>query len=182
MNFYTSDHHFGHKAIVWMCKRPFADITEMNEELIKRWNEKVTNDDTVYHLGDLSYKLSRGGIKSILERLNGKIVLIKGNHDSEKDLRALSYRFEKVENLIEIKDEFIDRKIVLCHYPIESWRQKEKGVYHLHGHSHQNLLTYPEILRIDAGVEGHNYYPISSLEVQTLMEKKVFYEKYYKLD
>lgn len=179
MNYYTSDHHFGHKAIIHLCNRPFLNIDEMNNTLIKNWNDKITNDDTVYHLGDLSYKFSRGHIKKVLDQLNGKIVFIKGNHDSEKDLKALSYRFEKIENLIEIKDDIIERNIVLCHYPIESWRQKEKGIYHLHGHCHHNLKTYPELLRIDVGVDGHNFELLSSLDIQNLMENKINYQKYY---
>ena len=51
--FFTSDHHFGHTNILKFCNSPFNSIEQMNEELIKRWNEKIGPDDEVYHLGDL---------------------------------------------------------------------------------------------------------------------------------
>ena len=54
--FYTSDLHFGHSNIVRLCNRPFADVYEMDEALIDRWNQKVTNGDSVYILGDLMFR------------------------------------------------------------------------------------------------------------------------------
>lgn len=88
---FTSDHHFGHSNIIRYSSRPFQNVEEMNEELIKRWNEKVGAHDLLYHLGDIS--LGNPELtKTVLDKLNGKIFLIKGNHDNS----ALAYpkRFE----------------------------------------------------------------------------------------
>lgn len=52
--FFTSDNHFSHTAIVGYCERPFRDVEEMNEEMVRRWNEVVRPTDHVYHLGDFA--------------------------------------------------------------------------------------------------------------------------------
>lgn len=80
MNFFTSDTHFGHKAVIDYCKRPFATVEEMNAELIRRWNVVVKPGDTVFHLGDFAF-LGSAATKAIIAQLNGEIVLIRGNHD-----------------------------------------------------------------------------------------------------
>ena len=56
MNYFTSDLHLGHRNIIRLCNRPFATIEEMDETLIRNWNAKVTNGDTVYILGDLLFR------------------------------------------------------------------------------------------------------------------------------
>lgn len=94
----VSDTHFGHSNIIRYCRRPYRDAQEMDEDLVRRWNAKVDPDDTVYHLGDVLFSASSPvfkrvggedkGPRRVLERLNGKIVLIQGNHDrrSHNDL------------------------------------------------------------------------------------------------
>ena len=79
--FFTSDTHFGHENIIEYCGRPFKDVTHMNEELIRRWNARVTPDDVVFHLGDFS--MMGGAVSKFYKRLNGNIIWIKGNHDKK---------------------------------------------------------------------------------------------------
>lgn len=77
--FFSSDHHANHENIIKFCKRPFENTQEMNQELVRRWNEKVPKDGIVFHLGDFAW----GGYnvwKNFREQLNGNIYLIKGNH------------------------------------------------------------------------------------------------------
>ena len=78
--YFTSDHHFGHKNIIKFSKRPFKGVDEMDEMLIQKWNEKIKPEDDVYHLGDVGLS-SFGKLSKILEKLNGKIYLINGNHE-----------------------------------------------------------------------------------------------------
>ncbi len=82
--FFTSDQHFGHKNIIKFSNRPFNSVEEMDEMMIQRWNEKVGETDEVYHLGDVGLA-SSGKLRKILERLNGKIYLIKGNHEKSAE-------------------------------------------------------------------------------------------------
>lgn len=77
--FFTSDSHYFHERIITSCNRPYKDAAEMNEALIANWNSVVPKGGLVFHLGDFAW----GGFtkwKEIVNRLNGNIVLIKGNH------------------------------------------------------------------------------------------------------
>ena len=79
----TSDNHFYHNNIITYCDRPFNNVNEMNEIMIKNWNNVVGEEDIVYHLGDFALT----GIekaKEICEMLNGYKILVKGNHDASK--------------------------------------------------------------------------------------------------
>lgn len=78
--FFTSDTHFGHANIINLCKRPFKDVNHMNDMLVENWNNVVTDDDTVFHLGDFAFGGSDVWNK-VLSRLRGKIYLILGNHE-----------------------------------------------------------------------------------------------------
>ena len=156
-DFITSDSHWFHKKIIEYCNRPFSSIEEMNEVLIQRWNEVVKPKDTVYHLGDFIWSSSIIKIKEICDRLNGKKILIFGNHDDKKQLLN-SGCFSQCFSYYDFK--FKDKFIVLSHYPMEVWNKKHHGAVHFHGHCHGTLeRIIPN--RFDAGVDSHNYYPIS---------------------
>ena len=79
--FIISDTHFNHANIIKYCNRPFKDTKEMDEMMIKNWNETVSNKDIVLHLGDFGLG-KKEYIASIVKRLNGKKILIMGNHDN----------------------------------------------------------------------------------------------------
>ena len=85
MIWFTSDLHLGHRSVISMQKRPFLDVEEMNRVLIDNYNTAVCQDDTVYILGDLCYRMRVGDANDIISGLNGKKYLIKGNHDKNYD-------------------------------------------------------------------------------------------------
>lgn len=93
--FFTSDTHFNHANIIRFCNRPFNDVEQMNETLIANWNRVVQPEDTVFHLGDFCLGGSVEWTK-ILNRLNGKIYLILGNHDIKNIRQGYMRRFEEV--------------------------------------------------------------------------------------
>lgn len=84
--FITSDTHFWHTRIILFENRPFKSVEEMNEELIKRWNNKVTSNDTVIHLGDVSFG-NQEKTKEIVKRLNGRKILVMGDHDINRNIK-----------------------------------------------------------------------------------------------
>lgn len=86
--FFTADTHFGHKNVIQHCNRPFKDVEDMNNTFVKNWNSVITDDDTVYHLGDLSFYNMTKTVE-ILESLNGNIILIRSNHDKDRFARSL---------------------------------------------------------------------------------------------
>ena len=82
--FVISDTHFGHTNVIKYCNRPFKDAKEMDSVLIKTWNETVSNKDVVIHLGDFAF-CSKERAREICSELNGRKILIKGNHDNWPD-------------------------------------------------------------------------------------------------
>ena len=118
--FFTSDHHFGHRNIIRFCKRPFNSAIEMDDEMVRRWNEKVTPEDTVYHLGDVGM-IKPEILHRILNRLHGKICLIKGNHD--RAALECSDRFEWIKDYHElwVPDPEAKRgKTTYCAFPLRT--------------------------------------------------------------
>lgn len=140
---FLSDTHFNHKNIIEYCGRPYPNVQDMNEDLIKKWNSRIQPNDTVYHLGDVCMGEAEK-IPEILSRLNGEIYLVRGNHDNE---RRLKYYREapNIKEICDIKQLFIGRFVfVLCHYPplnqefMEQVNQFNKEIYWLYGHTHEN--------------------------------------------
>lgn len=145
--FYTSDHHFYHKNILEFEQRPYETVEEMNIGLIKIWNEQVKKEDTVYHLGDFCFGTLKQWIE-IREQLNGKIILIKGNHDKSKIIAKMSDYFEEI---LEFKRVKIDSKLLfLFHYPIETGLTP--NVYSIGGHIHSKPNNF--IGQINVGVDS----------------------------
>lgn len=148
MIYFTSDTHFSHANIIEYSKRPYKDVKEMDEALVKNWNDTVTPKDTVYHLGDVIFSKDH----SILERLNGTINFLYGNHDKGASWDSLDYEEIKYNGTL----------FVLCHYPLLTWNKARRGSIHLHGHCHgtvNHLNT--NLRRFDVGVDVYNYRPVS---------------------
>ena len=133
MIYYISDLHFGHKNVLAFDERPFRDLEEMERELIRRWNERVTEEDTVYVLGDVFWKQSDHN-REIMARLKGHKHLIIGNHD--EPARALSDCWESMEPYAEVQDE--GRWVVLSHYPMPFFNHRNHGAVMLYGHVHRS--------------------------------------------
>lgn len=159
MIYFTSDLHFGHKNIIKLCEEPFSSIEERDALIIKNWNSVVTDEDSVYVLGDISwYPIAK--TCELVSKLNGKIHIIIGNHDSKKDLKTLLNLGLIVDYKV-YEELAIDRKkICLFHYPIEEWNGWYRNSIHLHGHIHgTNFKTARN--RYDVGVNANNYTPVS---------------------
>ena len=165
MVYYIADCHFFHGALnVKMDQRGFAGPEEMNEYMIKKWNDKVTASDTVIVIGDLSLGKAPE-TNEVLSRLNGKLGLIVGNHD--KYLNSPEFdasRFEWIDKYREITDS--QSQVVLCHYPIPfyngQYRLRHNGdpkTYMLYGHVHESR---DEVLmrQIIAMIRGTSFKPI----------------------
>lgn len=144
MNFYISDLHLNHKNVTKEGKdfdnRGFDTLKDMHEYIEKKWNNKVTNGDTVYILGDCVWKLDEN-IISMFARLKGKKILILGNHDNRslKD-RRFSILFDEIVPYKEITDNANGKNynLVLQHFPIMMWNNQHKGSIHLYGHVHNS--------------------------------------------
>lgn len=176
--FFTSDTHFYHKNILKYSPirlngigRTLDDyeadkkaIThQYSDFLIEKWNAQVTDDDDVYFLGDLAF-IGKEKVDVLLNKLKGKIHLIKGNHDNV--LRHFTDRFTEVKDIESLtftnnQFKFISPeepfKLILCHYPLLTWDGRTNGVCMVHGHCHGSIDEYnteSNQLRVDVGLDG----------------------------
>lgn len=166
MKYFISDPHFGHGgSLKWPNGkgRKFNSVEEMNSVIINNWNKTVTNEDEIYCLGDFSYKSSKKMIIDVMKSLNGKIIFITGNHDYDTlEANKIIHRFDSIHNILEFESN--EAFFVLCHYPIYSWRLKNRGSIHLHGHVHGEPTGISGNI-MDVSCEVINYTPISIDEV-----------------
>jgi calcineurin-like phosphoesterase family protein len=162
---FTADTHFGHGNIIKHCNRPYADAGEMDEALIRNWNRVVAAGQTVFHLGDFSFKTSDRRVTSIIERLNGHIVLIRGNHDHEQVLK----HFGEVHDLAEVL--VPGHRIVLCHYAMRVWPRSHRDSWHLYGHSHGRLAPVIDSMALDVGVDAWDYTPVRFDQIAREMQR-----------
>lgn len=137
--FFTSDLHFGHENVIRFDGRPFATVDEMDAELVRRWNAKVTPGDLVYVLGDLIWKSRNDDAPGLLKSLNGQKILIKGNHDrflhNNKAKAALAGIKDYDDIHVTLEDGSVKR-CILSHYFIPMYNGHRFQGIHLHGHSH----------------------------------------------
>ncbi|OAD82908.1 hypothetical protein ATN89_17655 [Comamonas thiooxydans] len=176
-DYFTADDHFGHKKAINWETRPFSSTEEMDSAIITDWNKRVGKSDRVFVLGDFSM-LSVEETDAILSRLHGQKFLIKGNHDSSKNLKKLTgWAGVKTYDELSFETPTGRQKVILSHFPFLSWNRMHYGSYHLHGHCHGSLRL-PEGLRgarmLDVGIDntvklvGH-FGPISLDEVRALL-------------
>lgn len=162
--FFTSDTHFGHEAIIKLCERPFTSIDDMDEGIISRWNAMIAPGDTVYHLGDFSFRNARA-LSEYRRALNGTIHLVAGNHDRPQ-AEEYDRQFASVSSILEIK--LHGKRIVLCHYPMREWHGSWRGSWHLFGHVHSRLNHEPLGYSLDVGVDSNEYKPWRFEEIEAL--------------
>jgi len=185
MIYLTSDMHFNHANILAYCKRPWlqdgdydyktkrwasqeikeARAEEMNEVLIANWNSVVSEGDTVYHLGDFSF--SRGSSEPPQfweDKLNGKIVHIKGNHDRSRSLDALEcamfktrafnfFLIHRPPHRVEEIPDFCD--VVLCGHVHEKW----------------DHIWVGDVPVVNVGIDVRDFKPINLNQINSVVAK-----------
>lgn len=158
--FVISDTHFGHSNIIKYCKRPFSSVEEMDECLISNWNKEVSDQDIIYHLGDVYM----GPQKSdFFHRLKGRKRLILGNHDNGKD-QKLQTMFQK----IMVWRMFPEFGVLLSHIPLHPSSLPAKAPINIHGHIHNKQAPGAQYRNVS--VEMINYTPISIEEIRDAKE------------
>lgn len=175
MIYYTSDLHLGNNNIIKHENRPYKTLEEMDKALIDNWNSRVKPEDEVCVLGDFCFKRATRVI-NYLEQLNGRIHLLRGNHDffyNQKSFELWKWNSDKG------NDTYFEghykhgldgeHEVILCHYPILYWEGMEHGSIHLYGHVH----SYRDVTKMapnsyNVGVDVNNYMPVT---LEELMRK-----------
>lgn len=189
--FIVSDTHFNHVNIIAFCSRPFADVDEMNESLILRWNNCVRPQDTVIHLGDVGFRYET--LFDIVPRLHGRKLLIRGNHDWNSDrMERVGFRCLTTYKNEVYREPIGGRMLIMAHRPrdIPTWEPDNTSTWSnpnvvLCGHEHSNAPQFIKwvrakgdvarpIMALNMSVEHWNYTP-------TPVEKVIeVYDRYLK--
>ena len=177
--FFTSDTHWGHFNISKYCHRPFESRSEMDNALIDNWNKIVPPDGIVVHCGDfmLPHKEDIKEYEKILKKLNGNILLCRGNHD------RIPLSIEPQGKLIAVVDiamVYADKvKIMASHYPMLAY----PADYQVFGHIHtlSNGICYGidgdvnnrmRKTQYDVGVDQNGYKPVSYWQLCDIFRNK----------
>lgn len=185
--FVISDTHFSHRNSWEKFKRadgsplrPFTSNEEMDETMIERWNSKIQSHDTVYHLGDVV--IARKNLQ-LVKRLNGRKILVRGNHDIFRDDDYREVGFEQIHGVRVFVDKFI-----LSHIPLHEQCVTGRFKVNVHGHLHSNqimrtrtnmvhgymtgLITEPDPRYLCVSVENTDYAPLHFDEVEARIQKR----------
>ena len=159
-----ADTHFNHNNIIKYCNRPFKDIEEMNKIIINNWNSIVDKDDIVYHLGDF---LLGDNISDFVSKLNGKIYLVRGNHDG----KSIDFYNKIGLEVVPTQTKLEEFKIILSHRPLAD-NQIPDGYINIHGHIHNAKLdgSFDSSKHKCVSVEVVDYRPI---EIGNLLDDDV---------
>lgn len=143
--FVIADTHFGHKNVIEFEKeaRPFATIEEHDDELVRRWNDTVKKNDTVWHLGDVLF--GRAAFDT-LRRLNGVKKLVLGNHDHYPTADYLEH-FNAVYGCVKL------RGCIFSHIPVHPY-QLGRFKANVHGHMHSATMDDPRYICVSAEQTG----------------------------
>lgn len=155
--FIISDTHFNHANIIKYCNRPFKDVEEMNKAIIKNWNETVSNNDVVIHLGDVALG-SREEAKKIIQQLNGRKILIKGNHDNWTDEFYKECGFQYVSKYPIVWNDFY----LLSHAPLQL--SETTPYFNYYGHVHNDEKFIDSATSKCVCVERIGYRPLLIME------------------
>ena len=157
-----SDNHFGHFNIIKYTNRPFENVEEMDNYMISQWNKTVTNEDTIIHCGDFAFGDSEA-IMNYTKQLNGKKILVMGNHDRKGVGFFASCGFEAHKHpftLAIVKNNIIS-KYVFSHAPLKDGMIPEDMI-NIHGHIHNTVLKdeFSKEKHICVSVECVDYTPM----------------------
>ena len=150
----------------------------MNQGIIANWNSVVKEDDIVFVLGDLGFcEIEK--LKVLISQLKGIIVVIQGNHDSDKVIDTLYNEnyindFYKLISITIVGDEECpDQELTLCHFPMIDWYNKERGAWMIHGHQHQLPETHScSPKHYDVGLDKNGMTPISFEQLKINITKQ----------
>ncbi len=153
--------------VINYCKRPFANVNEMNTTILNNLESKVKPGDTLYFLGDLSFRKDIALL--FFELLTDiEIHFIIGNHDQTDVIKLAEKSCASISRLKEIQIE--EQSITLCHYALRVWDMSHFNTWQLHGHSHGTLD--PLRCQYDVGIDNTNHYPISYQKFRLLKRFK----------
>ncbi|MFH1685490.1 MAG: metallophosphoesterase [Candidatus Micrarchaeota archaeon] len=169
--FFTSDLHLNHGNIIRHCNRPFSGLWEMNDVLIANWNSVVPKDGVVIVAGDLIWN----NPMRYLPQLNGRIILVFGNHDKASIIMARKTHrnfFHLTCDLLDISiNDEVRNSITVCHYQMRAWNKSHYNAAQLFGHNHSKNPFCGVGKQLNIGVDGNNFFPYTYTQIVEMLGK-----------
>lgn len=190
MDYYIADTHFGHEQVLKECRPQFKTTQEMDKFIIDNINRKMTRNDTLYIIGDFSYRSKRSPIE-YLEAIKPKKVLILGNHDewfkklSDEEKKKYFINDEK-QGYNEYRTKKNSIELYYCHYPRLAWNRSHYfgTTFSICGHIHNRTdgAIAAELFHLinnqfNAGVDINNFEPVTFEEL--IKNNTEFYQRSY---
>lgn len=177
MIYLTSDTHFNHdREFIW-GPRGFKNISIANYTLIRNWNSTVGPNDDVYMLGDFFLGKDIDFVKETLNKLNGRIHLIIGNHDTPAKLKIYTESDKVVEIVYATQIEYKGRTFYLSHYPTltaDLNSNPDRCVFGLFGHTHsKNKFFEDRPYMYNVAVDAHDNKPVSIEQVYNDIQDEI---------
>lgn len=173
MIFFSSDFHLGHANIIRFDKRPYANVRDMDDDIIKTCMRQLKPGDSFYYLGDwsLTDQKQAEGYMATLKSSGANLLFIKGNHDKKETIKL----YEKYGQYLgeQRKIKVGEQEIVLNHYCMLVWDKSHHGAWHLYGHSHHSLPVWMDSKKLDVGWNGY-YKLLNFEEIRIMMDEKTF--------
>jgi len=177
----SSDLHFNHKNIIKYCDRNVYDyslndsisldlsVEAMNEEIIRRHNSLVKEDDYYICGGDIGFGKDVEANVDLLDRMNGHKLICWGNHDHDikwfikREGKDILWTGDILELSTQVKNgkNLKKQNFFICHYPVLIWNQHHKGSIMIFGHTHHTLKDENYLSRkvFEIGLDGNNLFP-----------------------
>ncbi|KAB7513960.1 hypothetical protein DM867_09240 [Halosegnis rubeus] len=159
MEYLISDLHLDHANVIDYCDRPFDSVEGMNETLAEQWNREIAPGDSVVYGGDLTIRSTAAALLDWLERLNGEVVFVLGNHDD-----VVMDRLDHVQFVDETRFTHRGVPFHVVHDPADG--PSNPAGWLLHGHHHNNWPEqFPSIShdarRVNLSAELFGYRPLA---------------------
>ena len=188
MNFFTADSHFSDndKSVISRDYRPFCSLKEMNEEIIKTWNNQAKKEDVIYHLGDfVNYNWTDMDCErrlKFVQKLKAKVVLVLGNNEKRIMKNEFADNFENFREYLiklgffdvyenELRLKIGENEYKLVHEPNQA--DKESG-FNLFGHIHR--CVFVKRYGFNVGVDNHNFNLFSEEDIKELESRRKFFD------
>ena len=167
--FVTSNQQFGRKGAIKTYKRPFIDVDDMNMQLISAWNSVVSDEDTVYVLGNFAWDPET--LEVIINALNGNIIIVAGEHDKathEVIEMELNVDIDYLYNAIE---EYPEANVVMSYWPLTEWPGKQNGTYSIIGYPDKKYKTNHRTRVINCACDIWDFKPIEIVKLVSLLNE-----------
>lgn len=165
-DWFTADQHYGHEMIIEFEFRPFKNTREMDAYLIDRHNSMVEKTDTVYMIGDFCLQGRENTFKyqKLIKSLNGRKILILGNHDLLDPFKYVDMGFESVHTSLRYEKKSVE--FYMIHDPAVAGVMRNK--LFVHGHVHKLFTRTENSLNVGVDVQDYTPVPFDSVVSQLI--------------